>query len=367
MVNGRPPGPDERRRFVEIRPVLDYAALMPRKVATEAIGQAAADLDIGAKYGAKLRLRGPGGIADGEYAPLEEAAFVNTTVPIVVVLTILWLALRSWHIILAVFVSLIVGLSITAAIGLAMVGARSLIAVAFVVLFIGLGVDFGIQFSVRYRAERHEVDNLHEALVNTESHVGAPLTLAAAATAAGFLSFLPTDYKGLSELGLLAGLGMIIAFLTSITLIPALLTVLRPPGEPEEMGFKSLAPVDRFMERHRTPVIVGTGLVVAAGLPLLYWLQFDFNPLNLRSAKVESVATFLELRSDPSIGASSIYVLAPNKEAANTDAERLSKLTEVSSIRTVENFIPADQQPKLAAIPHPPTVPAPCLRPAPHH
>ena len=63
------------------------------------------------------------------------------------------------------------------------------------------------------------------------------------------------------------------------------------------------------MERRRIPVIVGTGLVVAAGLPLLYWLQFDFNPLNLRSPKVESVATFLDLRSDPAIGASSIYVL----------------------------------------------------------
>ncbi len=123
-----------------------------------------------------------------------------------------------------------------------MVGALNLISVAFAVLFIGLGVDFGIQFSVRYRAERHEVDDLHQALLNTAKHVGAPLTLAAAATAAGFLSFLPTDYKGLSELGLLAGLGMIIAFITSITLIPALLTLLRPPGEPEEMGFRGSRP-----------------------------------------------------------------------------------------------------------------------------
>jgi uncharacterized protein len=361
MLNGRPPTPDERRRFVEIRPVLDYAALMPGKVATDAIRQAAIDLDIGANYDAKLRLTGPVAIADEEYATLEEAAFVNTTVTIVVVLTILWLALRSWQIILAVFVSLIVGLSITAAIGLAMVGALNLISVAFAVLFIGLGVDFGIQFSVRYRAERHEVDNLHQALVNTASHVGAPLTLAAAATAAGFLSFLPTDYKGLSELGLLAGLGMIIAFLTSITLIPALLTVLRPPGEPKEMGFKKLASADRFMERHRIPVIIGTGLVVAAGLPLLYWLQFDFNPLNLRSAKVESVATFLELRSDPAIGASSIYVLAPKKEAAKAD--ELTKLPEVSSVKTIESFIPDDQQPKLAAIRQLGTVLDPVLRP----
>ena len=75
--------------------------------------------------------------------------------------------------------------------------------------------------------------------------------------------------------------------------------VASPPGEPAEMGYKALAPVDRFMERQRIPVIVGTGLVVAAGLPLLYWLQFDFNPINLRSPKVESVATFLDLRSDP--------------------------------------------------------------------
>src|SRR5712692_1135418 len=343
MLNGRPPTPDERRRFVEIRPVLDYAALMPGKVATDAIRQAAADLDIGARYGARLRLTGPVAIADEEYATLEEGAFTNTTVTIVVVLTILWLALRSFGIILAVAISLVVGLSITAAIGLALVGALNLISIAFAVLFIGLGVDFGIQFSVRYRAERHEVDELHQALVNTARHVGAQLTLAAAATAAGFLSFLP-----------------------SITLSPALLTVLRPPGEPKEMGFKSLAPLDRFMERHRIPIIVGTGLAVAAGLPLLYWLQFDFNPLNLRSTKVESVATLLELRSDPAIGASSIYVLAPSKEAAQSDLEKLSKLSEVSSVRTVESFIPSDQQPKLAAIRQLATVLDPVLRPDPN-
>ena len=366
MLNGRPATPSERRRFIMIRPVLDFSALMPGKVATDAIRQAVADLNFGPQYGATVRLTGPVAIADEEYATLEEGQVVNTTATIVVVLTILWLALRSFGIILAVFLSLLVGLSITAAIGLALVGALNLISIAFAVLFIGLGVDFGIQFSVRYRAERHEVDDLHQALLNTAKRVGAPLTLAAAATAAGFLAFLPTDYKGLSELGLLAGLGMIIAFLTSVTLIPALLMFLRPPGEPEEMGFKWLAPVDRFMERRRIPIIVGTGLVVAAGLPLLYWLQFDFNPLNLRSPKVESVATFLELRSDPAIGASSIFVLAPNKAVADSDMEKLSKLPEVSSVKTIEDFIPADQQPKLAAIRQLGTVLDPVLRPDPN-
>ena len=178
-----------------------------------------------------------------------------------------------------------------------MVGSLNPISIAFAVLFVGIGVDFGIQFSVRYRAERYEVDDLRTALSNAARHAGVPLTLAAAATAAGFLSFLPTDYKGLSELGQIAGVGMIIAFIVSITLLPALLTLLNPPGEKEPLGYAALAPVDRFMERHRIPIIVGTAIVSLGGLPLLYFLQFDFNPMNLRSPKVESIATYLDLRT----------------------------------------------------------------------
>ena len=350
MLNGRPPTPSETRRFLEVRPVLDFHALTPGKAATDAIRKAAAEANFEQQYGAKLRLTGPVPIADEEFATVQEGAFVNTAGTILIVLTILWLALHSGRLILAVFTSLLIGLSITMALGLAWVGALNLISVAFAVLFIGLGVDFGIQFTVRYRSERHDNDNLHAALLSTARYVGAPLTLAAAATAAGFLSFLPTDYKGVSELGQLAGLGMVVAFLTSITLIPALLTVLNPPGEPKEMGYKVLAPVDRFMERHRIGIIAGTGIVVAAGLPLLYFLQFDFNPLNLRSPKVELVATFLDLRNDPALGANSIFMLAPNKEAAFAAAEKLSKLPEVAAVKTIESFIPADQESKLAAI-----------------
>ena len=211
----------------------------------------------------------------------------------------------------------------TAALGFLVVGPLNLISIAFAVLFVGLGVDFGIQYSVRYRADRFDVDDLKLALVHAARNVGAPLTLAAAATAAGFLSFLPTDYRGVSELGQIAGMGMLVAYLTSITLLPALLKVLNPPGEPEPLGFAFLAPVDRFMEDHRIAIIVGIAIVSLGGLPLLYYLQFDFNPINLRNPKVESIATFLDLRKDPTTGANAINVLAPNLAAVTPIAERL--------------------------------------------
>uniref|UniRef100_UPI0013DD00EF hypothetical protein n=1 Tax=Raoultella ornithinolytica TaxID=54291 RepID=UPI0013DD00EF len=67
---------------------------------------------------------------------------------VLIVLFILWCALKSSKIIGAVFVTLIIGLSITTAVGLMLVGAFNLISIAFFVLFVGLGVDFGIQYSV---------------------------------------------------------------------------------------------------------------------------------------------------------------------------------------------------------------------------
>jgi hopanoid biosynthesis associated RND transporter like protein HpnN len=222
--------------------------------------------------------------------------------------------------------------------------------VAFAVLFVGIGIDFGIQFGVRYRAERHEQDDLRLALSNGARHVGVPLTLAATATAAGFMSFLPTDYRGLSELGLIAGLGMLIAFFVSITLLPALIKLFNPAGEKEPLGYASLAPVDSFMERHRIPIIFGTAIVSLGGLPLLYYLQFDFNPMNLRSPKVESVATFLELRSDPNTGANAIDVLTRDLDDARQTAERLRKVPAVNNVITLDTFIPSDQPEKLGYI-----------------
>jgi uncharacterized protein len=350
LVQGARSKPGDLLRFLEIRATLDYSELEPGKRATDAIRKAATDLDIASKYHAQLRLTGPVPMADEEFATIKENAVLNATVTILVVLFILWLALRWMRIILAVFLCVAVGLSITAAVGMLMVGTLNLISVYFAVLFVGLGVDFGIQFSVRYRAERHEVDNLREALLHAGRRAGAPLTLAALATAAGFLSFLPTVYKGVSELGLIAGIGMLIAFATSITLLPALLSVLKPPSEPHPLGYARLAPVDHFLARHRMPILIITGLVVAAGLPLLFWLRFDFNPINLRSPKTEAVATYLALKNDPDSGTNDIQILEPSLAEADRVAAQLRKLPEVARALTLSNFIPTDQQQKLPLI-----------------
>ena len=350
LMTQRPPQPRELRRFILVQPVLDYSALQPGKRADTAIRQAANELGLDADTGARVRLTGPVPLADEELATLADGAALNVTIMVLAVVLLLWIALRSWRLIAAVLASLAVGLIVTTAFGLATFGTFNMISVAFAVLFVGLGVDFGIQFCVCYRAKRYASEDLHLALRDAGGEIGGALALAAASIAAGFYAFLPTEYRGVSELGVIAGTGMIVAFVCSISVLPALLALMRPPGERAAVGYAALAPLDRFLVRRRRSVLAVASIFAIGCLALLPRLQFDFNPLHLRSANVESVATLLDLMQDPNTTPNSIDVLAPSVADAAALAQRLAQLPEVDHAITLESFIPEGQDEKLALI-----------------
>jgi hopanoid biosynthesis associated RND transporter like protein HpnN len=350
LMNGRPAATDELRGFIQIQPKLDFGALEPGRTAMNAIRQTADELKLGPMFGARVRLTGQVAINDEQFVLLGKGMLPNLAATVLAVLFILWLALRSAHTNLAVFISLCVGFVVTAATGLLMVGAFNLISVAFGIFFIGLGADFCIQFTVRYRSERHERDEVRAALRGAAARAGGPLALAAAGTMVGFFSFVPTAYRGISELGLIAGFGMIAAFVTTITLLPALLTVFGAPGEPERMGFVALAPADRFLARHRIAVVAGTIIVVLAGMPVLSRMRFDFDPIHLQDPNGEAVSTYRELIRVPELGISAVNIVAPSVAEVDRITRRALDLPEVSGTRSIHNLVPSDQDQKLPVI-----------------
>jgi uncharacterized protein len=338
------------RSFIEVQPALNYDALSPGAAASDAIRKAARDLGLGPEAGVRIRLTGPVPLADEEFATLAERADLMGIVMFLAVTLTLWLAVRSFRIIFCILATLVAGLALTMGIGLAVVGVFNIISIAFVALFVGLGVDFGIQFSVRYRAERFAGEDLDLALVDAGRGVGTPLALAAAATAAGFFSFLPTKYVGVAELGMIAGIGMIVAFALAITMLPALIKLVRPRGEKGEIGFAMLAPADAFIAARRKPILIAGAFAALASIACLPLLHFDFDPLDLRSPKVESVSTLFDLMKDPQTSPNTIDVLQPSLDAAAALGDRLSTVPAVGQVLTLKSFVPDDQKPKLAAI-----------------
>ena len=168
----------------------------------------------------------------------------------------LFLAVRTWRLIVPILLTLGLGLMLTLLFAAAAVGTLNLVSVGFGILFVGIAVDFAIQFCVRYREMRWENPDHGAAMAETGRRVGGQILVAAAATSAGFLAFVPTEFRGVAELGLIAGVGMLIAFLCTITFLPAAISLFRPRGESASVGFAWAAPLDEIVRRHRRPLLV---------------------------------------------------------------------------------------------------------------
>lgn len=347
LFTGRPPDPLELRRFVLVQPRLDFTALSPGAAAGQAIREAARDLGI---PGIRVRLTGEVVMGDEEFGSVADGAVRNTLLSLALVGALLWLALRSWRLILPVLATLLVGLLATAAFGVLAIGPFNPLSIAFAVMFIGLGVDFGIQLAVRLREERRHTTALPAAIAAAAAAAGPGIVLAALAIAGGFLAFLPTGYRGVSDLGVIAGFGMVVAALLSLTLLPALLRLTAPRGEAAEVGYPALAPLDHWLARRARAVTAGCGLLALAAAAVLPLLVFDFNPLNLRDPEAEAVATFRDLMDNPETAPNTLNILAPSLEAAQPLAEGLAALPEVSRAMTLASFVPDDQAAKLAWI-----------------
>jgi uncharacterized protein len=352
------------RRFVLISPVLDHAALEPGKVATQAVRAAIAALPEVKAGRASVALTGSVPLSDDQFASLAQGAAWGVLVTGLLVLLWLFLAARSWRLVLPIVTTLLVGLALTTGFAAVAVGTLNLISVAFAVLFVGIAVDFAIQFCVRFREQLHEYPELKIAMMATGYHAGPAIGVAALATAAGFLSFVPTDFSGVAELGLIAGAGMVIALGCTLTVLPAMLAITRPRAEGVEVGFAWAGRLEDRLVPIRRPVLVAFALLAVLGLALLPRIAFDGDPLHVQNPGTEAMRTLQSLMGSPITTPYVAEVVAHDAETADALAKRLSALPEVAQVRTLSSFVPEDQVHKLALIQDAATLLMPSLTPA---
>jgi hopanoid biosynthesis associated RND transporter like protein HpnN len=337
-------------RFVLIKPKLDYGALQPGALATKAIRQAASGLEFVRDGTARVRITGPVALDDDEFASVAQGAVSGLLGSLVLVTLWLWIAVRSWRLILPILITLLLGLDLTAAFAALAVGTLNLVSVAFAVLFVGLAVDFAIQFTVRIREARTEHAVIVQALRAAGARSGAQILVASLSTAAGFLAFTPTSFAGVAQLGLIAGVGMLIAFVCTLTALPALIALCRPKPEAGEIGFVWARSVDGVLRRKRRTVLAASAMLAVLGFGLLPWLQFDSDPLHTKNQSSESVKTLNDLASDPLTNPYSIEMLEPSINDVGKLAAKLKALPTVDGTVSLDSLVPDDQTAKLAMI-----------------
>ena len=337
-------------RIVLIQPRLDYHSVQPGGTATLDVRRAAAALEFVRSGDAHVSLTGSVPLSDEEFSSAAKGAVLGLAISFLLVLVWLFLALGSVRLILPVVLTLLLGLMLTTGFATAAVGRLNLISVAFAILFVGIAVDFSIQFAVRFRENLLHDGDVRQALAGTGRRVGLQVLVASAATSAGFLAFVPTSFSGVAELGLIAGGGMLIAFVCTLTFLPAALSLFKPRAETGEIGFLAAAPLDVLLARLRTPLLAGFGVVFVAGAALTPLLTFDSNTLHTKPPNSEALLTLLRLLHSPVTNPFTIDILRPSIADAEALAAPLSKLDLVDHTVDLQSYVPSDQKAKLAAV-----------------
>ena len=224
------------RRFVVVKPKLDYRELLPAGPIIERTRALARSLGLTAGNGVRIRVTGGPAL---EYEELESAtrgAGIAGALALAMVSVVLIAGLGSWRLVLATLGTLLVGLACTAGFAAAAIGSLNLISIAFAVLYIGLGVDYAIHLSLRYRELVRLGAAQGEALDTAAADTGASLVLCAATTGLAFYAFVPTEFAGVSELGIISGTGMFVSLAATLTVLPAILALMPLPPRRDMPG-----------------------------------------------------------------------------------------------------------------------------------
>jgi hopanoid biosynthesis associated RND transporter like protein HpnN len=338
------------RRVIVLHPVLDFDDLLAARASLRVIRSTASELGLEPERGVRVRITGNPAINYEEMLGLIWDIGAAGLFCFLLVAGVVYLALRSLRLVIAVIATLLVGLVWTAAFAGAFVGDLNLASIAFAILFIGLGVDFGIHLGMRY-ADLVAGGLAHDAALREAARsIGGSLVLCTITTAIGFYVFVPTEYRGVAELGLISGTGMGIILLLTLTLFPALISgPLRP--EPARLGGARLrfrAHWGEAVERHPRALRWGAALAALVALGLLPRVYFEPNVVDMRDPSTESVQAFEDLLGQAGVMSPwFVNAVAPNAAGAEALAARLRALEVVEHTLVLGDFVPSEQEEKL--------------------
>ena len=341
------------REFIILQPELEYDNLLPGDRAMKYLRSLANEMQLASKNNIRIRLTGGVALSYEEMTTVTRGMGISALLAFTFVTIILIIGLQSPWSVLATIITLISGLIYTAWFAAVTVVNLNLISIAFAILYIGLGVDFAIHFCLRYREVSLQQKNIETALKETVMHVGESLLLCAVTTAIGFYAFIPTDYDGVAELGLISGTGMFISFVITMSLLPALLSlfpVLFSPKTTDGRLKQLMDYMTGFPERNAAKIRIITLFLVVISVIAVMNLRFDHNTLNLQPQNNESVQAFHDLLDDSDTSPWTGLLLVKNEAAVKTLKQKLEKLSLVDKTVWIEDFIPEDQDEKLLII-----------------
>ena len=349
-------GPEltEKRWFVLSQPILDFSEIESAALPLAEARRLVTDPAITGDGKVSVQFTGEAALNAEEFEAVTKGAALAGIISFTLVTVTVFFGLPAMVLVVPALGLIILGFLINAGFATLSIGYLNMISVAFAVLFIGLGIDYAVHVVLRFAEQRATGEAGDDAAVTAVRKTGPALALCTLTTALAFLAFTPTDFVGMAQLGIIAAGGLVIAFVASITLVPAILCLL--PGKQEKFA-RNMARLHVVSGKTSSGASLLRGfataviLALAAGSLFTFsQARFDGDPINLKDPAAPTVKAFMEILNDRPGEVYSGQVLVEPGRAARELAEKLTALPEVEKVHSIADFLPEDQAAKLAEL-----------------
>ncbi|MDQ6631602.1 MAG: MMPL family transporter, partial [Verrucomicrobiota bacterium] len=240
---------------------------------------------------------------------------------------------------------LIIGLGYTMAFTTLVVGHLNILTITFAPILIGLAIDFGVHLITRYEEELRRGETMQVALERAMANTGLGICTGAFTTAGAFFAMAGTDFKGIQEMGIICGGGMLLCLIPMMTLLPVLL--LRGEQKVSAEKINQRIQIEKFWLGR--PVLVAVATVIFCGLAILQFrkVYFDYNLLHMQSKDLPAVVFEQKLINSANKSLLFAAVIATNLPQAVALEAKIKTLPSVAGVDSMSQYLTENQTPKL--------------------
>jgi hopanoid biosynthesis associated RND transporter like protein HpnN len=248
--------------------------------------------------------------------------------------------------------ALIIGLGYTLGYTTLTVGHLNILTITFLPILIGLAIDYGVHLITRFEEEMRRGRPVRLALEKAMSYTGLGILTGCLTTAGAFFAMALTNFKGIQEMGIITGGGMLVCFVPMMTFLPVLLkrgkqNVIDEQFQPEDLTRARL----EKMWLDRPGIVLGVTAAITALAVIPAWrVYFDYNLLHMQSKGLQAVEFEQKLIDSASKSVLFAAVIADNNEQALQLEHSLTNLPTVASVDSMAKFLGGGQTRKLEII-----------------
>ncbi|PIQ87147.1 MAG: hypothetical protein COV74_01995 [Candidatus Omnitrophica bacterium CG11_big_fil_rev_8_21_14_0_20_45_26] len=301
-------------------------------------------------------LTGPYKTRYDEYHVIQEDLKRTGFLSVILVTILMFLFFKKIRIVLSSFLSLGIGIVWACAFAALSVGYLNVISAFLLAILFGLGIDFAIHFLVTFESERKTAPNTFRAVQKTYAAIGKPSLSSALTTSIAFFSLTISQFQGFRHFGLIAGVGILLCFLSILYGLPSLLLITEKIFNIrwDEKPVREVVPLRRV---GFICAVLLAGLVFSAfSLTQIPKLHFEYNFKALQEREAQAIVLAERIGDHFGVVLNPVALITPGRQSALELANRINHYIEnhpktlFDFAASIDSHIPKHQEEKISLL-----------------